>query len=56
MDSHKQSVFDQMKMMGFPEDKVSQAWGKSDIKTTEGLILWIENNIDKPQTQNPINL
>lgn len=31
-------------MMGFLDEQIQTAWDKSEIKTTEGLILYIENH------------
>lgn len=35
-------------MMGFEEERSRIAWEKAPIKTTEGLINWIENNPEIP--------
>ncbi len=38
-------------MMGFPQPEIERAWNGSDIKTTEGLIIWLENNPQPIQSQ-----
>ena len=44
MENHRESVFADLQGMGFPLEEIQRAWNGSDIKTTEGLINYIDKN------------
>lgn len=49
MDGHKESTVSSLKIMGFDPDLIEKAYARSDIKTVEGLINYIEAH---PNLQN----
>lgn len=44
MDAFEQECKSTMQVMGFGDDDINRAWTKSDIKTIEGMIIYLEQH------------